>query len=100
MYEWQGLPVYRFTLTLVLGGDEWDEDSVTYSVKGPDASPKILEYATSKLVSKAVEALQATGGRPAWSELYRTGDLAVSVRFVDVSGICWRRSPDGKLDRQ
>ena len=83
-----GRPVYNVLLTMRAGSLTLACD---YAVKGPDAAPKKLNYATGQLLEM---------GHPSdtdWTTLYRSGDLRVSMRYQDVVGKIWERSEEGRL---
>jgi len=87
------LPVYKLNLTCAYGAAS--TVSVEYSVKGPDASPKELGYATARLRDNAAVALTAAE----WGSLYESDLLSVEIRFKDAAGKAWRRDRFGGLVR-
>ncbi|MFJ4105701.1 hypothetical protein [Amycolatopsis japonica] len=85
-----GRPVYNVTLTCHMNTHTV---SCLYAVKKPDSESKQLNYATKKV--RECSALISDSGT--WDELYRQGHLKVSMKFLDIAGIWWRRDEKGKL---
>ena len=83
-----GRPVYNVSFTLRAGSST---RVCEYAVKGPDSDAKQLNFATRRMLAM---------GRSAdtdWTGLYRSGDLRVSMRFLDATGNSWERSEQGLL---
>jgi hypothetical protein len=83
-----GRPVYNVQFMLRAGPRT---TLCEYAVKGPDASAKQLNFASKRMLRL---------GHPTdadWTELYRSGNLRVSMRFEDVMGNTWQRNEEGEL---
>ncbi|GEL20740.1 hypothetical protein PA7_45770 [Pseudonocardia asaccharolytica DSM 44247 = NBRC 16224] len=100
-FNGSALPIYRLKIFPVLHGEEMLDRGVTYSVKGPDSSPRVLDHATSVIKAAFVERGPANdeGGGLDWGDLYAEGRISVSISFVDSAGRSWRRGVAGRLER-
>jgi hypothetical protein len=83
-----GRPVYNVLFTLRAGSRT---TMCKYAVKGPDSNAKRLNFATARMVGLRHSA------DADWTSLYRSGDLRVSMRFVDALGNSWERGEEGRL---
>jgi hypothetical protein len=95
-FNGSGLPVYKLRISLIIDGGVVGRP-VVYSVKGPDAEPGVLNYASRCVLQLASNELGQGESPPDWDGVYRDGRIGLRIEFLDSNGIEWVREADGRL---